>query len=276
MDENIKNKMAALHEATIKYQSKIHAERNPDKISQIQSEFVTLITGEMQTIIKAGAGVRDIEEIQELLRSALEPIPNSYVPDSAEFSEEDVLDEQDLAEHESLTFLIAVDIELISNFETGQIKEKEFINKLSDTITLIPSDNLEIVDSIVNNYISEKSIFGGEILADSKGDALVVNPLLFKDKFEKCVVICDPAIYQLNDEVKEIHHVLSLISEKDFSKIFNIKKLIKANVFAGYCLKEIKEQEEVVLKSTFEYFKLVCELYKTASENQQCVLIISV
>ena len=278
MNEIMSERIAALREAAIEYQDKIHAEQNPDKTAHIQSEFVSLITDEMQTMIAQGASARDIQEVQDILRAAFEPIPNSYAPDATETSEETepVLDVEDLLQLGQQTFLIPVDATLISDFEAGQIDEETLIDRLSEIDALILQESLEIIDLLVNNYDSEETIFGGEILAGLDGNALVLNPLTFKNTEEQQIVICDPTVYQSTNEIEKIYAALSSISEEDFSKRFDIKKLIKAGAFDGYSSSDVKNSQTILLESAYENLKLVCEFYKTALENEQLVLIVAV
>jgi len=66
------------------------------------------------------------------------------------------------------------------------------------------------------------------------------------------------------------------MTEKEFGKKFKIRKLIKADVFAGYYLKSVKKHRKIIQKASLENFKLICEFYKIANENNLCVLILVV
>ena len=267
-------KMTALQNRAAEYQKQVQSERNPEKIAQLQSEFAMYISSEMGEMVKNGASAKDIQTIQDILRSAFEPVPNSYAADVAEDLETDAYSEEDLVNYESQTFLLSVDYDLIHNFETGKLDKDAFIEKLSNKEYALFDEMLEIIDLIVCDYDEDESILGGEIIASPDGEALIINPLLFKQEPESYRVIADPAIYQTESESEEIYSTLSNISEKDFRKRFNIKKLIQAEMFAGYDEKEIKQNEEEIEEIAWENFKQLCAFYKTASK--QCVLIINI
>jgi len=274
MNQNIDEKIAALQNYAAEYQKQTQSERNPEKLAQLQSEFAMYISSQMGEMVKNGASARDIQTIQDILRSAFEPIPNSYAADVAENSETDTYSEEDLLDYESQTFLFAADYELIHSFETGKLDEDAFVEKLSNQEYALFNEILEIIDLIVCNYDENKSIFGGEIIAPPNCEALIINPLLFEQENESHSIIADPAIYQTKSETEEIYSTLSNISEEDFRKRFNIKKLIKANMFVGYDEKEIEYAKAEIEKAALEKFKQLCAFYKTASK--QCVVIINI
>ena len=275
MNQDINQKIAALKNHANEYQKQIHSECNPEKIAQLQSEFASYISSEMGEIIKNGAAAADIQIIQDILRSAFEPIPNSYAADSTEESDADAYSEEDLANYEPQTWLLSVDYELIHNFETGKLNKDTFVRKLFNKEYMLFDEMLEIIDLIVCNYDEGKSILSGEIIASPNGESLIINPLLFKpEESESYHVIADPAIYQTESEVEKACCTLSNISEDDFRKRFNVKKLIKADMFAGYDEKYIKKNKTEIEKAALERFKQLCIFYKAASK--QCVLIINI
>jgi len=275
MNQDINQKIAALQNHAVEYQKKVREERNPEKVSQLQGEFAAYISSEMGQMIKDGASASDIQKIQDILRAAFEPVPDSHAKDVDENLESDVYDEEDLLNYEPMTFLIPVDFALIQNVENGTLNKEDFFDKLSKVEHLGFFDEmLEIADLIVNNYDAEKSIFGGEVIVLPDNEALVINPLLFKQENEVCNVIADPAVYQTELEVEEISNTLSNISEKDLCKKFDIKKLIEADVFVGYDEKEVKKAKEEIEKSALDTFKQLSSFYKNA--NKKCVIIINI
>jgi len=274
MNQDINQKVAALQNRAAEYQKQIRSERNSEKIAQLQSEFAAHISSEMGEMIKNGASAKDIQIIQDILRAAFEPIPNSYAADVEENSETDAYSEEDLANYEPQTFLLSVDYELIHSFETGKLDKDAFVETLFNMEYALFDEMLEIIDLIVCNYNEDKSILGGEAIASPDGEALVINPLLFKPENEPCCVIADPAIYQTEAEAEKIYSTLSNISEEDFCKHFDIKKLIKADMFVGYDEKDIKKYKAEIEETALECFKQLRAFYKTASNK--CVLIINV
>ena len=275
MNQDINQKIAALQNRAAEYQKQIRSERNPEKIAQLQSEFAAHISSEMGEMIKLGASAKDIQTIQDILRSAFEPMPNSYATDVDEDQETDADSEEDLANYESRTFLLSLDYELIHDFETGKLDKDAFFETLSNMEYVLFGEMLEIIDLIVCNYEEDESILSGEIIASPNGKAFIINPLLFKQKEnESYSIIADPAIYQTESEAEKIYSALSNISEEDFRKRFDIKKLIKANMFAGYDEKDIKKNKAEIEEMALEYFKQLCDFYKAASNK--CVLIINV
>ena len=275
MDQDINQKIAALQNRAVEYQQQIHSERNPEKIAQLQSEFATYISGEMGEMIKNGASAKDIQAVQSILRAAFEPMPNSYAADIEEDAETDAYSEEDLMNYEPHTFLLPVDYELIHSFETGKLNESTFVEKLLLNSEYVLFDEmLEIIDLIVCNYDEDASILGGEIITSPDGEALVINPLLFKQESDSYSVIAEPAIYQTKSEAEETYNTLSSISEEEFRKRFSIKKLIKTNAFAGYNEKDIKKNKAEIEAAALDNFKKLSDLYKTASKR--CILIINV
>ena len=267
-------KITELQNRAAEYQKQIQTERNPEKIAQLQSEFSAYISSQMVEMVKNGASSKDIQVIQEILRSAFEPIPNSYAADVAKDSETDTYSEEDLANYEMQTFLLSVDYELILSFETGGLDEETFVEKLFDRKYALFGEILEMIDLIVCNYDEDESIFGGEVIVAPDGEALVINPLFFEQENESYGVIADPAVYQTEEEVEKIYSTLSRISEEDFRKRFDIKKLIDADVFAGYDEKEIMENKAEIEIAALENFRQLCNFYKTT--NKQCVVIVTV
>ena len=274
MNQDINQKIAALQSRAVEYQKQVHSERNTDKIAQLQSEFAAHISSEMGEMVKNGASAKDIQIIQDILRSAFEPLPNSYAADASEDSETNAYSEEDLLDYEPQTFLLSVEYELIHSFETGKLDKDAFVEELFNREYTLFDEMLEIIDSVVCNYDEGKSIFGGEVIAPPSGEALIINPLLFMQESESLRIIADPAIYQTESQAEKIYSTLSNISEVDFRKRFNIKKLIEANIFAGYNEEDIKRIKAEIEEAAFENFKQLCAFYKTASK--QCVLIINI
>ena len=274
MNQDISQKIAALQNRAAEYQKQIHSERNPEKIAQLQSEFAMHISSEMGEMVKNGASAKDIQTIQDILRAVFEPVPNSYAADATEDLETDAYNEEDMENYESQTFLLSADYELIHSFETGELDKDAFAKKLLEKEYTLFDEMLEIVDLIVCDYNEDKSILGGEIIVSPDNEALIINLLLFKQENESLQAIADPAIYQTESETEKIYSILSNISETDFRKRFNIKKLIQANMFAGYDEKDIKRNKTEIEDTAWENFKQLRNFYKTA--NKQCVLIINV
>jgi|GEM_PF-3735112 len=274
MNQDINQKIAMLQNRAVEYQKQIRSECNPSRIAQLQSEFATHISTEMSEMVKNGASAKDIQAIQDILRSAFEPLPDSHAAEATEDMETEAYSEEDLINYEPQTFLLPIDYELINSFETGKLDKDAFVKRVSDKEYAPFDEMLEIIDMIVCNYDEHNSILGGEVLASPDGEALIMNPLLFKQESDFYRIIADPVIYQTESETEEIYGKLSGISEEGFRKRFDIKKLIQANVFAGYDEKEIEKSKAEIEEAALESFKQLCAFYKTA--GKQCVLIINI
>ena len=275
MTQDINQKITVLQNRAVEYQKQIRSGIGPDKIAQLQNEFAVFISAQMGELVKNGASAKDIQVVQEILRAAFEPVPDSHARDITEDSDTDAHSEEDLANYESQTFLLAVDYELIQSFETGKLNKDSFVEKLSGTNYMAFDEMLEIIDLIICKYDTEESILGGEVIASPDGEALVINPLLFKQNDEASRgVIADPAVYQTESEAEKISNILSNISEKDFCNQVDIKKLIKADMFAGYEEKDLKKNKAAIEETALNVFRQLCDFYKTASKK--CVLIISI
>ena len=276
MSKTIEERIAVLQDKAVQYQKNISIEKNSGEVARLQGEFSTCIVQEMQALIADGANSRDIQRVQELLRSAFEPMPNSYAADVSDETENDEYSEEDLIDYETHTYFVPVEYSLINDFEAGRISRDDFIGRLAEIESLVVEEVLDIVDLVIHNYNSDESIVGGNVIVGSDNEALVVNPVTLKNESGAQSVICDPTVFQNVDEAREIGQRLANLSEKGFSKRFDIKKLLDTGVFSGCNRQEVKKAADSILEVSLEVFKALHCFYKAATENSQCVLIMTV
>ena len=71
--------------------------------------------------------------------------------------------------------------------------------------------------------------WAAEILADGEREALIIDLIYGETGRGGGYEICDPAVYMLNERVKDATSLLSKIDEKQFKDVFDakMKKLTK-------------------------------------------------
>ena len=275
MNESINQRISALQERVRKYQEQIRAlGDDSNKADTLRGEFATHIASELGDMVAKGANASDIQKVQDLLRSVFEPMPNSYAADVSEECEDYKTDEEYFEDCEIETHLFLVEAEWIKGFEKGSLTKSEFLDKLTKNESLVLENTSEIIDLIVNDYDEEKSMFIGKIIAGPSGEALVPDAVTIRNEDGDSRMIADPVTFQTEEEVAVIYNTLSGITEQEFQKRFDVKKLAKADAFI-WCddVKTIKKIQAEILALALEDFNKLCYIYKKACENKSCVIL---
>lgn len=166
----------------------------------------------------------------------------------------------------------------IDNFENGKINKKDFTQNLAEADRIELEQIDRAVSVLIENDSDEESsyysIFGGEILAGSDGEALIVEPFLFETADDGSFEVCDPAVYLTNDEVKDAASVLEELSEKTFRAAYDLKmkKLTKWSLFSKE-KRELKENADDIYEMFWQEMTALKSFYKKAGEAGNFIVI---
>jgi len=174
-----------------------------------------------------------------------------------------------------ITIFAAVDKRQIEKFENGAVSKKTLTNILvkSDRIGLSQIDRALNVLSGGDEESPYWAVFGGEVLAGGDGEALTVDPIPFEKKSSDVFEVCDPAVYQNEEEVCLISEFLEEIDEAVFKIQFDakIKKLTKWSLFSQK-KKELKENADEIFGVFWADFDRLKSFYKNI-HAYECVVI---
>jgi len=174
-----------------------------------------------------------------------------------------------------ITIFSAIDKKQVEKFENGSIREKPFI----DILTQSNQIKLSQIDRALNVLADgdEESpyweVFGGEVLAGGDGEALVINTISFENEEGGSCEICDPTVYQNEEEAGMISAFLEEINETAFKKQFDtkIKKLTRWSFF-NKGKKELKENADEILDVLWEEFDRLRSFYKNINAGEYVVI----
>jgi len=274
MKNDIAAAIAGLRERAVEYQKNVCAPGvSPNQVGQLQAEFATMISGKMGELIAAGATAADIQQVQDLLRAAFEPMSDSHAPKASGDAHEEY-EEIDLEDINTTAYLFAADLAVIEGFENGQLSEEELLGELVKNPPLALDDSLEIIDLIANDYDDGDSLFAGNVIAGPDGEAIVPDPLLIQSQDYINGIIAQPLIHQAPDEVSLIAHTLANLSARGIEKGFDLKKLAKAGAFTWHDdVKELKSHKDEILAQVLADFERICALYASAAAAGKCIVL---
>lgn len=176
-----------------------------------------------------------------------------------------------------IIFFVSVTKQQINDFENGVIDGEE-ITKIfvkSDQIRLQEIDRVMNVLAEDDEFSKYWDIFNsGEILAGGDGEAFLVEHIDVEFDDGDGFSICEPAVYVLNEEVKETAAFLSEIDEKQFKESFEtkIKKLTKWS-FLNKNKKALKETAPEIYEIFWNELETLRNFYQKVSETDNFIVI---
>ncbi|MDR3201113.1 MAG: YfbM family protein [Spirochaetales bacterium] len=265
------------------------------KLLEMQTELSGFITDTTRKLMAAGLGITGI---QNALRAAPDRVPNSYASDADE-DDDAVIDEdgdcddgdydddyaidaykkngKDFSEKLSpeqilsmkiFTVFAAVDKELITAFEEGRTGGQELMDEIGKANTSVSLKGTETISLVAGNYREDSgfdNISGGEILAGPDGQAFLPEWFEVKDENGCRSQICEPLVYKDAEEVWEVCALARKIDEKTFFRQFDIKKLIKADMFPLLDARDVKKHKKEIALSLWESFGKLKDFYEKAA-----------
>ena len=244
-----------------------------DEAMTAQTELSLYIGEQMQKLLAAGLNVNDI---QECIRAGMEGGAASNENETEISSEEDFAEASELDEFNPLTHFVAISEDVIHRFERGEISKQDFPKQLLSNAHLT-SDTSELVTAVLGEYGKTDDFElideGGEVLADADSEAFIPEWIEFENSNGAKCAMCEPMVYKTVEEVKQIHALTLSVDEAEFTKRWNIKKLIKLQELDGLDAEIMKKQgEELCLIVLNDYMQLR-DFYKTAAEDNMAVIV---
>jgi len=174
-----------------------------------------------------------------------------------------------------ITIFAAVEKGKIEKFENGAVSKKTFNGILvkSNRIGLPQIDRALNVLAGGDEESPYWAVFGGDVLVGGDGEALIIDPIPFEKKSSDVFEICDPAVYQNEEEAGLISAFLEEIDEAVFKIQFDakIKKLTRWSLFSQK-KKELKENADEIFGVFWADFDRLKSFYKNI-HAYECVVI---
>lgn len=175
-----------------------------------------------------------------------------------------------------ITNFIAVEPQIIADFEKGAADKKTFINTLRKN-NILSANTFEIIDFILTEGSEDSplTIFTGEgeILAGADGEALMFEWIDFENEDGVKYSMCDPAVYK-NKEDLEKAVKLSLSTERDaFKNKFNFRKMEDAGVFISDDEEYVRDNENEIISAAYEDFTKIRKFYLDALNAGKYVIL---
>jgi len=175
------------------------------------------------------------------------------------------------------TVFAAVKRQQIRDFENGEIGSDQIL----DILTKADRVDFHQVDRAVHVLANDDEFSeyydimgGGEILAGENGEALIIDPVYFENENGGGSVICDPAVYMTNDEIKRAADILKEIDESKFKEIFDLrmKKLTRWS-FLSKGKRELKKSAADISNYLWNEVSVLKRFYETHAENGNFIVI---
>ena len=236
-----------------------------------QREVALFIGQRIQELMALGISVM---EIQDAMRAATDVVPQTYAPDAEENADSEDMD----ASVFELTYFVPMDEATVTAFAEGKIDDTglmKIILGYSERPYITMPEGLDLVLTEFGKYPDmEEASGGGEIVADNEGNAFIPEHLdITEADSGYSFLIAEPMVFKTADEVKAISESLNLISEEDFLKKANIKKLIKSGWLDGYDKRSVKKNAEYIIDMLCEEFETLQDIYNIAAGQNIGMLI---
>lgn len=241
---------------------------------RLANELSEYITEETQALVKLGVSVN---EIQQNMRSAME----RYEQEQARESEtpESHLSIQENSSYSDITitvYFVPMQQSVIEDFASGFCGKKEFASGVCAAADVAAFENLEGVSLLLTGYgkipnnveITE----GGEIVADSDGNAYLPESWEFSSPDGQTFSVCEPAVFKSPEEVKRYSAYLAGL---DFDKLINPRKLKKSEFLSEYSRCSIKKELPYIIDELRSEFVKLQEVYRIASERDFGILTLT-
>ena len=268
MDQRLQDFTRQIAEQTKAVQS-LHG----DEAMAAQTKLSLYIGEQMQVLLAAGLNVYDI---QDCMRAAMEepsPATDTEETSSDEEASEEITSMDDI---NPATHFVALNEELIRQFETGAISKQDFIHHLT-VGKHFASDAIELIAAVLGGYGKTDAFEiideGGEILAGADGEALIPEWLEFEESNGPRYAMCDPMTYKTVEETGQVYSLIASVDEEAFSKRWDIKKLIKSQEISGDEAKIMKKQSDELLLATLENYTQLLHFYKEAADSGKAVVV---
>jgi len=223
---------------------------------------LSVYMGEQMQILM-GQGI-SVSEIQDVLRDAMEYPEQTYASDAD--SSTDDMDEQLALPINEIVYFMPVNEAIVSDFADGNLDPIGLMQLINDAKDIGFIETSEILDTVLpclrKSPIVDDVISGGEIVADSDGEAFMPEHLHAKAHNGYEIAVCDPAVFKPAEETATIADLLNSIGETDFRQKSVIKSLQKAGFMPKHDKTAIKEGMDYL----WDEFSTLRGIYRKAVE----------
>jgi hypothetical protein len=250
------------------------------KVLELQGGLSTFIGTKVGELSAQGIS---ISRIQEVIRAAMDRVPNTYAPDAPpqdDFEDDEEgtdIDPEDLPDLAITTIFKAVKKTVIADFEEGRIDEKNLIDLLTRDACVF-NNTIEAIGLVLGNYREESDFDpvtdGGEILTGPDGKAFVPEWFVWRNENGSSASFSDPLVYKNSEEIESICDLIRDIDRKKFLKRFNIKKLFKAEAFLLKSKKELVREKNSIAETLWNDFERLRAFYESAAQDGLWVTMI--
>ena len=239
---------------------------------KLQTALAQFIGQQMQTLMAQGISVA---AVQDTLRAAMEDmVPQTHAPDadSGEVPESSV---EMTGYIDEISCCAPVAETVIADFAAGKLNGNELMAHICASPDIITFANTEEVICILNNYGKDIAYDydcvteGGEIVAGADGEAFMPEHLQFTEPGGYQFALCEPMVFKSPQEVAEIDSLLTPMSEKEFLKRVNVKKLLRTVYGKDYSTLAEKEDRALVGDRLWREFTQWQKVYHQAAVAQK-------
>jgi len=218
-----------------------------------------------------------MQVIQKRIQEATEPVP---AQGAAQRPDDEIPDETEYLEGEisSVVYFAPMSEKVIAAFGSGAMNKNAFMKEIRASQDVVSLEMTEGLSLVLTNYGKnidfEEVTDGGEVVADSSGEAFIPEHIEVTAEDGMSFIVCDPTVFKFPDEVKTILAQIENIDKSAFYKKANIKKLLKSGWLEGYDKRSVKEEADYIISELWNEFVDLQKVYRKAAEQNKGLLLI--
>ncbi|MDR2943713.1 MAG: YfbM family protein [Methanosarcinales archaeon] len=242
------------------------------EMERLQAELADFIVNQMSALMAQGWSVM---EIQDVVRAAVDIVPQTYAPDAEDENSGQSGDSYEILDTpvNAVTYFLPMDEADIAAFSAGEIEPAELMELICELPDITAVTMPEGLDLILTDFGKspgmENITEGGEIVAGADGEAFMPEFLEMTEWDGYSFLVCEPMAFKTAEEVKAIAALLVPVDEKEFRRKADIKKLIKSGWLDEFDKASVKKEAGYIIGMLWEEFAFLCEVYQKAAAQEK-------
>ena len=177
-----------------------------------------------------------------------------------------------------LTLLVPVESAAVAaymaNCRSPLQDTERFVAMLNAREGLLLSVSYEIINLIASGYLRENEIAAGVPMKTGFGRPVLPAGYVFQHANGVRYTLLQPVEYQTVEKVTSVHARLARLTPERFRKLFDLKRLLRAEMFPERDRSFVELEEQFVLDKTMKDYAAMKKLYHMgAAKYQNCIIL---
>jgi len=162
----------------------------------------------------------------------------------------------------------------VSNCTSPLCAIEDFVTLVNEREAVTLSMSYKIITLVASGYQRENEISNGVMLKTGYGRSVLPEGYMFRYVDGAMYTVVEPVLYQPAERVEAVYARLARLTQTRFSELFNMRQLIRAELFPESDRKFVTGGEQYILEKTLKDYAVMKRLYSMAAAKHQICIIL--